>query len=160
ETEVIDGIETYVLKSRGKYGEHKVWLDPAHGGLPRRIEIHKLPGNFLDDEQLGTPPALRPGRTQNEDWTLIDKIQIQKQKDVFVMRGYESAVSLVFADVKNPREKTTRRPTGPMTELRFRVEVDPREFPADAFRFAVEIPNGTPLLVEDNLPLRYQGPDK
>ena len=29
EPEKIAGVETWVLKSRGKYGEHKVWFDPA-----------------------------------------------------------------------------------------------------------------------------------
>src|SRR5262249_15084364 len=41
QTEIIDGSETYVVKSQGKFGEHRLWLDLACGGLPRRIEIKK-----------------------------------------------------------------------------------------------------------------------
>src|SRR5260370_8571358 len=49
--EIVDGVETLVLRSQGKYGEHKVWLDPASGGLPRRIKATKPPANLLHTRQ-------------------------------------------------------------------------------------------------------------
>src|SRR5580765_7215418 len=111
--ETVGGVTTNVLKSRGKFGEHKVWLDPAHGALPRRIEVHKRPGNLLNDEQLGTagaPPKDAdpqaesgsrrlplPENPHSEYWTRIDKIQIEDQKGVFVITAYEEEVRLTFS---------------------------------------------------------------
>jgi len=175
QTEMIDGIETYVLKSRGKFGEHKLWLDPASGALPRRIEVHKLPGDLLNDEQLGTAtapanaepqpgtgrqiprPVMRPHR---EYWTRIDKIQIENQKGIFVITGYEDEGRITFVDDKPPPDGDAKKTLGMKVEHKFRVDVDPQEFPEDAFKFAVEIPNGTLVSVLDSYPLQYQGPVK
>ncbi len=175
-TEKIDGFETYLLKSRGKFGEHKVWLDPASGALPRRIEVHKLPGDLLNDEQLGTgvapPPVAEPqtktgrrspslnGAPLSEHWTRIDKIQIENQKDVFFIAAYESEIKITLAGAKPVPDDGAKQPSGIKGEYKFRVDVDPLEFPEDAFRFAIVIPDGTPVKVIDSYPLRYQGPVK
>jgi hypothetical protein len=176
QTEMVGGVPTYVLKSRGKFGEHKMWLDPASGGLPRRIEVHKLPGDLFNDEQLGTagapsqdaesppepgrrgPPLL--GRPHQEYWNLIDKIQIESQKGAFVITAYESEVRIVFAgDWPLPKDGA-KQPLVVKDECKFRVDVEPKEFPENAFKFAVEIPNGTRVSVMDGYPLEYQGPVK
>ena len=155
ESEVVDGVETWVLTSRGKYGEHRVWLDPASGGLPRRMEVHKHPGNLLDEEQLGTKlvsnvesqPDPR-GRTQvfgsrprSEFSSRIDKIQIEDRAGVFVITGFEEDSNTTYVDGKNSKGKK---------EHKFRVAVAPNDFPEDAFQLQIAIPNGTRVLVTEN----------
>lgn len=166
-TEIIDGVETYVLRSRGKYGEHKVWLDPASGRLPRRIEIEKVSGNLLDEQQLGTapapntaappkqaPPVRAPVMQLTRGFsTRIDKVKIEKKEGLFVITGYEEEGGITTADGKAATRKRT--------EIQFQVvEVNPQKFPENAFRFDVEIPNGTIVAVTDNDPPGYQGPVK
>jgi hypothetical protein len=159
QTEIVAGVETYVLKSSGKYGEHQLWLDLASGGLPRRIEIHKQAGNLFNDEQLGTSPApdteARPDASRplalparREYSSRIDKIQIEKREGAFVITGFEDEFSITYA-------------TGKVLERRSEfkagvVDINP-EFPENAFRFDVAIPNGTRVSVVENFPLEYQG---
>ena len=62
---VVDGkkLETqrWVCLPRGKYDSQiELWLSPAHGGLPLRIKISQVNGNFIDMEMRNTEnlPAL------------------------------------------------------------------------------------------------------
>jgi hypothetical protein len=160
QTEIVAGVETYVLKSRGKYGEHQLWLDPASGGLPRRIEIHKQAGNLFNDEQLGTSPAPDPEAppdrrrpaplpARREYSSRIDKIQIEQKDGVFVITGFVDEFSVTYATGKKREDRT---------EFKVRaVEINPKDFPENAFRFDIVIPNGTSVSVLENFPLEYQG---
>jgi hypothetical protein len=172
-TEIIDGFETYIVESRGKFGDHQLWLDPANGGLPRRIEVHKHPGNLLNDEQLGTTtvpnPPVQPDpkrriqipvrRPRSESWVRLDNIQIENQKGVFVITGFEEQHRVKFSDDQEPKGDDSQKPAF-KTEHRFRVVVDLPAYPEDAFKFAVAIPNGMFVSVLDKYPLEYQGPVK
>jgi hypothetical protein len=155
QTEMVGGVPTHVLKSKGKYGEHQVWLDPASGGLPRRIEVYKHPGNLLNDEQLGTAPAPdadvreRSAPARREYSRRIDKIQIENKEGVFVVTGYEQEFSVTYADGKKRENRNE-----------FKIEsldIDPAMFPENAFRFDIEVPNGTRAALLENFPLEYQG---
>lgn len=168
ETELVNGVETLAIKCRGKFGDHQLWLDPSSGGLPRRIEVHKRTGNLLNDEQLGSTPASVPPtkdngkglptlnglRVRTESWVRIDNIQIENQKGTFVITGFDEQGFTRFAG----KEADGAGKPGPKIEHRFRVVVDPPEFPKDTFDFAVAIPNGTRVSVGDDRPLEYQGP--
>jgi hypothetical protein len=62
---VVDGkqVETqrWVCLPRGKYDSQiEIWLSPAHSGLPLRIKISQVNGNFIDMEMRNTEklPAL------------------------------------------------------------------------------------------------------
>jgi hypothetical protein len=149
ETEIVDGVETHVLKSVGRYGEHQLWLDPASGGLPRRIEVRKRPGHLLNSEQLGASPAPdfnKPIKTirglYREYSSRIDKIQIENRDGVFVMTGFESEENSTLSNGK-PRVNKI--------ETKFRViDIDPKELPENCFRADIEIPNGTRVWVTEN----------
>jgi hypothetical protein len=160
EPEKIAGIETWVLKSRGKYGEHKVWFDPANGGLPRRIEIHKQLGNMFNDEQLGSRPAENAAPTKpqrgrpappsalEDVFTRTDNIQIEKKNGLFVITAFdfENRIKLV----KPQREIERRR------ELRVReIDVDLKSWPEDAFQFDIKIPNEHRVGICVNAPLEF-----
>jgi hypothetical protein len=160
-TEIVDGVETHILTSRGKYGEHKLWLDAASGGLPRRIEVHKHPGNLLGDEQLGARPApnaekpadprgrirVSERRGRREFSTRIGKMKIENSDGVFVITGFEQESSTTYTDGKESNAKK---------EHTFRVMLVPDELPEDTFRFQIAIPNGTRVLVTEN-DLRVDG---
>jgi hypothetical protein len=158
QTEAVDGVETYVLMSTGKYGEHKVWLDPASGALPRRIEVHKRAGNLFDQKQLGTilPPdtgTARPprepgsGPTWRETFVRIEKIQIQSKGDAFVVAGFEEFSENIHSTGKKQESRTGFKPRV--------LEVNPQDFPANAFQFDIEIPNGTLVSVREAKQERY-----
>jgi hypothetical protein len=53
--------QRWVCLPRGKYDSQiELWLSPAHGGLPLRIKISQVNGNFIDMEMRNTEklPAL------------------------------------------------------------------------------------------------------
>jgi hypothetical protein len=160
EPEKIAGIETWVLKSRGKYGEHKVWFDPASDGLPRRIEIRKQFGDLLNDEQLGSRPPEesvptkakrgqpRPPSARQDVFTRIDNIQIDNKNGVFLITAFDYKHR--FKYVKTQKEIESRR------ELRVRaIDVDPKSWPEDAFQFDIKIPNELSVGIFINAPLEF-----
>jgi len=170
-TEIVDGCETHIVRSRGKFGTHRLWLDPASGGLPRRIEVSKQPGDLVNDEQLGTstapnPPAEPPTkrripvrRPRSEYWGRIDNIQIENQKGSFVITGFDTHVGTTFVGETSQKSDADKKPRFNWERAyEFRVVVDPQEFPEDAFRFAIAIPNRTPITVLDSAPLENQRP--
>ena len=171
ETERIGDRDTYVLESQNKYGHHKLWLDPAAGSLPRRIEVRKRAGNLLNDEQLGTTTIPKPSaeadpkplvqlqsrRPHKASWLRIDNIQIENLNGAFTITGFEQQGRITFVGEPEDENDGQPKPVNKM-ELRFRVDIDPRTFPDDAFKFAVAIPNGTMVFVADKSPLEFQGP--
>jgi hypothetical protein len=165
-TEIVDGVETFVLRSEGKYGEHKVWLDPASGGLPRRIEVNKRPGNLLDDEQLGTVPAPPPGTLvkprqpgaappRRECSFRVDKVHIDKKGSAFVITEFESTMSDVVVDGRKGEFKNA---------FKARLfDLDLTDLPPSAFQFDIEIPEGTIVFVvgpgDERIDDRYEWVD-
>lgn len=147
-TEIVDGVDTYVLLSKGKYGEHKLWLDPTRGALPRRIEVHKYPGNLLGKEQLGTtpPPTVPPprrtgsGPAYQECFCRIEKFEIENKGGAFIVAGFEHFSVNTVSTGKKLESRGQLKPSV--------LEVDP-EFPDNAFRFDIDIPNGTTVWVRE-----------
>jgi hypothetical protein len=161
ETETIAGIETYVLTSRGKYGEHKVWFDPSSGGLPRRIEVQKHNGNLYDDEQLGSrttqeagakPEAKRPRTSpvHRESAYIIDNIQIEKKAGVFLVTAFDH-------DSGHVSEGGEKQPWRRRSYRLRAIDVDPEPWPEGTFRFDVKIPDGLILAMYENAPLKIDG---
>lgn len=157
DTEDIDSVPTYVLKSVGKFGEHTVWIDRAHGSLPRRIEIRKQLGNLLDGTQLGSrigvadDPPPQPGQrrlpTQPPDFRAfsarIDDIQIENKNGVFMMTAWKSEEKFTFGNGKTGG----RRSEHSVGVVDFKPESSARE----AFRPGIEIPDKTRVDVRDGL---------
>jgi hypothetical protein len=55
--------QRWVCLPRGKFDSQvEMWLSKAHGGLPVRIKISQVSGNFIDMEMRGTErlPFLMP----------------------------------------------------------------------------------------------------
>jgi hypothetical protein len=156
--EEIGGDETWVLKSRGKFGEHTVWFDPQKGGLPRRIEIRKQNGDLYNDEQLGSRPADSPPRrgkpgqpapfeARQDIFDRIDNIQVEEKDGVFVITGFDCAHR--FTRVR------TRKPVETRSEFRIRaIEIDPK-LTEGALEFDIKIPNSTRVGVFLNAPLEF-----
>jgi hypothetical protein len=151
ETEVVSGVETIVLKSRGRYGEHKVWLDPARGGLPRRIEYHKQNGDLYDDEQLGSrPQATEPGKDfppVREITAKIDNIQVEDHNGIFVISAFDEDFRMQHGGQwESGRPETFR--------LRS-IDVDPPPFPEGTFQFDAKIPRDQIIWTLRGLPLQF-----
>ncbi|MSR58685.1 MAG: hypothetical protein EXS05_13700 [Planctomycetaceae bacterium] len=157
EAEEIDGMPTYMLKSRGKFGEHTVWIDPAHGGLPRRIEIRKQLGDLYDGNQLGSriglakEPLRKPGQglpnMQPPDiraFSLrIDNVQIENKEGVFVLTAWKATEKITFGDGRSGDRQTELSVSA--------VDFKPETLPDDAYRPEIEIPDKTTVQVTDGL---------
>jgi hypothetical protein len=155
--EEIDGVPTYVLKSVGKFGEHTVWIDPARGGLPRRIYVRKQSGNLYGDVQLGSrsgvadEPPPQPGRklpsTQPRDYrefsARIDNIQIEKKDGVFLMTAWKSDEKITFGSGKIGGRQSEHSVTA--------VDFKPESWAKNAFRLDIVIPDKTRVDVRDGL---------
>ncbi len=158
ETEVIGGFETLVLKSRGKFGSHTLWLDMKAGGLPRRIEVVKKLGDLYDDDQFGArigqaeePPRLpgkRPPPDQKPDLResslRIEDIRIENKDGVFFIAAWNADERITRGDGKS---------NGGHVEYSVStVNVKPETWPENAFRPSIEIPNKTRVFARDGLP--------
>lgn len=154
QTEQINGVETHIVTSRGKYGRHRVWLDPASGTLPRRIEIHKKVGDLWNDEQLGSrrveeargrPKKESPTVLRHEMAVRVDNIQIEKKESAFVTTGFDRSIEWTI----DKRQGIYAR-----GELRVdTVEFFPDPLPDSVFQFDAKIPNGTLVSVYRKAPI-------
>lgn len=157
EMETVGGAATYVVRSRGRFGRHTLWLDPEAGGLPRRIEIDKQPGHLFSNTQLGVettprsakqaqglPPGFLKKRILEESHQLWDKIQIEKRQGIFVITAFDTATRTTMRVDDNVEKSVTR--------IEYRtsvVDLDPATWPPSAFLPRVEIPNGTRVTTRD-----------
>ena len=165
ETEEVGGVQTHVLNSHGKYGEHTVWLDSKSGGLPRRIEIRKQLGNLYDDNQLGVlagqsgdePRRIVKVGSGNgitgifqkpdiREFSLrIDKIELENKNGVFVMTSWNSEENTTTGNAKTERRVRSEHSVPS-------VNFGPEAVKEDAFRFHADIPNKTRVIVMDGGP--------
>ncbi|HEY3963198.1 MAG TPA: hypothetical protein VGM05_01490 [Planctomycetaceae bacterium] len=142
----IDGAVTYVVKCRGKYGEHQLWIDPKRGGLPLRIEIQKQSGDLNDDEQLGALAATnQDGPTANAISIRIHNIKLNQREGVHFIAAFDFELSATY-----PSENTMR-----MLDRKQECRVTSMDMfskpTTDAtFRFDMQIPNGTRVEVFKN----------
>ncbi len=156
DVKMVDQHKTHVLKSKGAFGIHTVCLDPEFGFLPRQIVIHKRDGDLLNAIQLGVeqnpsarvPEAakarlrargmLRPSYTITECETRIENVQLDKRDGRFVMTA--------FAYVQEQTVKNADRTEQVKNRVEYRAQafdLQPDNWPANAFRNSVDIPNGT-----------------
>ncbi|MGQ0634711.1 MAG: hypothetical protein ACT4QC_08880 [Planctomycetaceae bacterium] len=163
EPEMIGTAKTFALKSRGKFGEHSVWLDPEHGYLPRKIEIRKCADDLFDSLSLDVldgsrlmisgvankPRPARPSRPPPPggvklretkartltSWTIrIDDVKLERVSGVPVMTAFEQTTEYAFDDG-----------TIELTRSRLQVrhlDFDARDWPANAFQLWIDIPDG------------------
>lgn len=145
EMELVGGKPTYVVKSRGRFGQHTLWLDPQAGSLPRRIEIHKAHGDLFGNQTLGTEIAARfPKRILDEVHQSWYGIQIEEKNGISVITAFNS-VSRRSRRIDDKEEKEQQRIEYRTTA----VDFDPATWPADAFLPGVAIPNGTKVATRD-----------
>ena len=152
----LDGHKIHVLTSKGKFGTHTVCLDPDFGFLPRQIVIHKGDGDLFNAVQLGVeqdPTARIPERararlrdrgmlaqnyTITESETRIESVQLEKRDGKFVMTGFDHVQEQAIT--RGERTEQVRNKTEYRASV---IDFQPDTWPADAFRNAVAIPNGT-----------------
>ena len=158
EERVIDEHPTRVLRSSGPYGRHTLYLDPKFGFLPRRVEVHKQTGHLWNDVQLGVeqnpsarvPEAararlkargmLQPNYEISDSSSLITNFQIEEKSGQFVTTAFDYLQKQTIKTEGRVEEKQEK------TEYRGRVfEVNPENWPANAFDNSVDIPDGTPV---------------
>ena len=111
--------------------------------MPRRIEVRKQNGNLVDDEQLGSRPT---PKLHVETAYKIDEIKIEKKNGVFVVTSFDCNLGYLL--------ESGEALYGRRRSFRLRaIEVDPKPFGEEAFRFSVKIPNGLNIGVREKAPL-------
>lgn len=151
--ESIGDDKTYVVKSRGRFGEHTVWLDPKIGYFPRRILIHRRSGDNRGELQLGVartpPPSARPGskRTTPAPRTLNEMIESWTNTSIEERDG-NYVVTAFTRNYKTISDK------GDEVEFRFEFRLRDVDFKSENwtesdFLPSAEIPNGTLVFFSD-----------
>jgi len=159
DAKLVAGHKTRVLKSTGRFGEHKVWLDPEFGFLPRQVVVSKQSGHLFNAIQLGVEqdpsarvPAAARARLQARGMTIqpkytieksesrFENIQLAKSEDRFVITGFDYIQEQTFKFADRVEQKKLK------TEYRVQiVDFQPDVWPSKAFETTVTIPNGTPV---------------
>jgi hypothetical protein len=147
--EEIAGVPTWHVRGRGKHGEFSLWLDPAAGGLPRKI-VHILvrqpEGNGVDPL---TPEPEGAGRPKRDLKRLsrrqlkravqrFDNMTIERVGGIFVTKSFDFTSQTVFHDGAEVEVKTAVHV--------HKLDEDPARIEA-GFRPSIPIPDGTPILV-------------
>lgn len=147
---------TFVVTSRGKFGKHTIWLDPACGCLPRKLEIEKQAGDLFFSHQLGveqtstispqrqTTQAPPPGLTYVSIRNRVDNVQIEEIEGQFVITAYDE----VTERATKRGDKADRLEVRSDYRTRL-VDGDSTKWPANAFQPTVTVPNGTPITAPD-----------
>lgn len=161
EPEMVGRARTWVLESRGKFGQHSVCLDAEHPGVPRKVEIKKecddsydgltlkeLDGTFLYGTGYArkpqTPRRPPPGFGRNlpepksavlKEWTCrVDDVEIEVKQGVPVVLAFQYAEDFLFDDGRHEPDRRSLRVD--------KVEFDRERWPADAFEFWINVPDG------------------
>lgn len=159
--EVVAGHKTHVVTSRGKYGLHKLWLDPEFGYLPRQIEIVKLDGDLFEAVQIGVEQgsrdttrivdggaqirSMRASYTMTESRVRVENVQLEKIEGRFWTTAFDHIhdQTMKYAD----RTEKSKYRIDYRTQS---VDCNPDSWPADVFRFGVEVRDGTAVRFLDN----------
>ena len=160
DVELVAGHKTRVLTSTGRFGEHKVWLDPEFGFLPRQVVVSKQSGHLFNAIQLGVeqdpsarvpaaarlPPGtkIRPKYTIEKSESRLDNIELAKSEDRFVITGFDYVQEQTFKFADRVEQRKLK------TEYRAQiVDLQADGWPPNAFETTVAIPNGTPVSSPD-----------
>ncbi len=138
--EIIDGRETLVLKSRGPYGVHTIWLDPIENYLPRRILVEKA-----GRDSVGVTPLneLRISRGPRQTQLLaveyeVSDMAISHVKGNPVLTSFKSLTTFHHSD----HREHSRRAEHVLSNIDFNP--DPSQL-----HVTMQIPNGTRVRNED-----------
>lgn len=139
----IDGHPTYVLESRGEYGDVTVWLDPNYGFHPRRIESHKSGDDLLDGKPLasGRPNnEIFPRELLHEYSIVVEPVKIDQIEGTFVITGADITESWTFS-------------SGEVVRISYdfklsKIDMNP-DFNALKAFVEIKVPDGTPAYDQD-----------
>jgi|GEM_PF-5758615 len=134
----IDGAETYVVKCRGRYGEHQLWLDPQRGGLPLRVEIQKRTGDLHDDEQLGSAATGQDISAASAVSIQIRNIRLSQREGVHYIVHFEYEFTATYPDETSlPALNRKQEYRNSLMDMFSKPMTDA------IYRFDMQIPNGT-----------------
>ena len=136
----LSGHPTLILTGKGEYGTLQIALDPEWNYLPRRIELVSQ----ADDILFGNPVSAVPGRTE---WrSVIDDVRLTRIGEIPVIEGFRSTDTSIYDD-----RIETYTAENTFSDIRLDLDLSSPE----AFAIAGEIPDGTPVQVNDALPIEF-----
>jgi len=137
--QALQGEKVFVLRGKGRFGAYSLWLDPKHGSLPRRISVRKTVSDYAGDHQLS---SFRGVREMKAD---VEVSRLEQFGDVHLMTEF----AILYQTVYNDRTADSRT----MCRLS-NIDLSPT-VSSDSFRLSVDIPNGTPVQVDDARAIEY-----
>lgn len=138
--QALQGENVFVLRGKGRFGAYSLWLDPKHGSLPRRISVRKTLSDYAGDRQLS---SFRGVREMKAD---VEVSRLEKFGDVHLMTEFAILYQTLFSDGSRQSQTTCRLS---------KIDVSPNVSTSDAFKVSVDIPNGTPVQVNDAPGIEY-----
>jgi hypothetical protein len=144
----LDRRPVWLLEGRGPWGYHALWLDPAHGFLPRRILARKEGPDLIE---IDTDKVTSLAAFQNGDYKLYTT-QLDAERFA-VVRGRE--VIAGFTMISN-----THAANGDVTTCREIVsfsDINPQpDFTNDPFVLSSRIPDGFHVTVDEKRGINHE----
>lgn len=151
EPEVIDGVPTYRVTSRGTLGDHSVWLDPNAGYLPRRVEIRKT-----RDQLPQRPSRDAPGANGNSRQPPPERVEYVQRIDAIRIEPFDGIPVITAFNLEGHSRLSDGRAGATRVEFRITsVSVKPEEWAPDALELKTAIPEGTPVYALDSPGISY-----
>jgi hypothetical protein len=146
-----DGRPAVLLEGTGRYGSRKLWLDPARGYLPLRIEARKGPADLLGDKPVSmtTGGGRFPEGNMTEVLLTVDNVRHEEIEGRHILAAFRQTITYKFTGNKTFVWTSEH-------ELRD-VDLSPDFDAPGAFLVSTEIPNGTPVYIDEapNIPYRW-----
>jgi len=139
DTETVGETECYVLSGDTTYGRVRAWIAPSRGYYALRYEISKTATDLFDDAPVGDQGVERGIMT-------LDDVQVEKIDGAWVATSGTLSQETILSDGKTIRSEERA--------VRTEIDLDP-DF--DAVKaFEIDLPEGTPVTLDEFPGIRYQ----
>jgi hypothetical protein len=140
--EKYNDLDCLVVSTENKWGVFKIWLNRENNLLPVRVLQYKSSNHFIFKDGQKIKEGLLAISTK-EDYTNIKYKLVQNR---YVMQSYKREYDII-------REETnSAKIVDEVTISDIVIANDSSEIP---LAFQTKIPNGTPITVYDELPIKY-----
>lgn len=138
--EVLGAHKVDVLTGKGAFGTYTLWLDPDFGFLPRRISVRKGLSDYAGDRQLSSWEGLQEMQAD------VKVLRLKKVSGVDVLAEFEITHKSILKD-----HETWSHTACSLSNINLTPDVST----TDAFKLSSEIPNDTPVQVNDASTIEY-----
>ncbi len=141
----LGGKPVWVLEATGNSGAHALWLDPATGFLPRRIEQRKK----IEDSPVFPADDLHlPAARLTEEALIVEAVQIEAYGKTELLTGFTTRLTRHFDNGQSATWTSTTRVRD--------VKLNPDFAKDDPFKISTPVTDGTRVFVHDEPNIVYE----